>query len=176
MTIENIDAATLRKWQEADKAVIVDVREPTEYEAEHIEGAALVPLGRLRRAALPEHSGRKLVVMLILVLVFRFDRDFRRVLCAAGLGRGRKQGEASGERRFRLLNLSPLRARGRLVLEAHDIGARRFKFYGYGLVFDGDVQPAMSMHMKRLLRSCSPRPGSSAIIAISMKSRSKARS
>jgi len=63
VTIENIDAATLRKWQEADKAVIVDVREPTEYEAEHIEGAALVPLGRLRRAALPEHSGRKLVVM-----------------------------------------------------------------------------------------------------------------
>ena len=63
MTIENIDAATLRKWQEADKAVIVDVREPTEYDAEHIEGAALVPLGRLRRAALPEHSGRKLVVM-----------------------------------------------------------------------------------------------------------------
>ena len=53
MTIENIDAATLRKWQEADKAVIVDVREPVEYDAEHIEGAALVPLGRLRRAALP---------------------------------------------------------------------------------------------------------------------------
>ena len=63
MTIENIDAATLRKWQEADKAVIVDVREPAEYDAEHIEGAALVPLGRLRRAALPDHSGRKLVVM-----------------------------------------------------------------------------------------------------------------
>jgi rhodanese-related sulfurtransferase len=63
MTIENIDPATLRKWQEADKAVIVDVREPAEYDAEHIEGAALVPLGRLRRAALPDHSGRKLVVM-----------------------------------------------------------------------------------------------------------------
>jgi rhodanese-related sulfurtransferase len=63
MMIENIDPATLRKWQEADKAVIVDVREPAEYDAEHIEGAALVPLGRLRRAALPEHSGRKLVVM-----------------------------------------------------------------------------------------------------------------
>ena len=63
MTIENIDPATLKKWLDADKAVIVDVREPAEYEAEHIEGAALVPLGRLRRAALPEHSGRNLVIM-----------------------------------------------------------------------------------------------------------------
>ena len=62
MTIENIDPATLRKWLEAERAVLVDVREPTEYEAEHIEGAALVPLGRLRRAALPEHSGRNLVI------------------------------------------------------------------------------------------------------------------
>ena len=62
MTIENIDPATLKKWLDADKAVIVDVREPAEYEAEHIEGAALVPLGRLRRAALPDHSGRNLVI------------------------------------------------------------------------------------------------------------------
>jgi rhodanese-related sulfurtransferase len=62
MTIENIDPETLRKWLDADKAVLVDVREASEYEAEHIKGAALVPLGRLRRAALPEHSGRNLVI------------------------------------------------------------------------------------------------------------------
>lgn len=63
MTIENIDPATLRSWLEAKRAVVVDVREPVEFEAEHIEGAALVPLGRLRRDALPEHSGRNLVIM-----------------------------------------------------------------------------------------------------------------
>ena len=63
MPIENVDPATLKKWLDAGAAILVDVREPTEYDAEHIEGAALVPLGRLRRAALPEHSGRKLVVM-----------------------------------------------------------------------------------------------------------------
>jgi len=63
VVIENIDPATLRKWLEAERAVVVDVREPSEYDAEHIEGAALVPLGRLRRAALPEHAGRNLVIM-----------------------------------------------------------------------------------------------------------------
>ena len=63
MTIENIDPATLRNWLDAHRAAVVDVREPAEYEAEHIEGSALVPLGRLRRAALPEHSGRNLVIM-----------------------------------------------------------------------------------------------------------------
>ena len=63
MPIENIDPATLKGWLEAKCAVVVDVREPVEYEAEHIEGAALVPLGRLSRTALPEHSGRNLVIM-----------------------------------------------------------------------------------------------------------------
>ncbi len=63
MTIENIDPATLKKWLDADKAVLVDVREPREYDAEHIEGAALVPLGRIRRSALPDYSGQKLVIM-----------------------------------------------------------------------------------------------------------------
>jgi rhodanese-related sulfurtransferase len=63
MTVENIDPTTLRKWLEAERAVLVDVRERSEYEAEHIEGAALVPLGRLRRAALPAHDGRNIVIM-----------------------------------------------------------------------------------------------------------------
>ncbi len=63
MTVENISPVTLKKWLEAGKAVLVDVREPREFDAEHIEGAALVPLGRIRRSALPEHDSRKLVIM-----------------------------------------------------------------------------------------------------------------
>ncbi len=63
MTVENISPVTLKKWLEAGNAVIVDVREQREYDAEHVEGASLVPLGQLRRATLPDHAGRKLVIM-----------------------------------------------------------------------------------------------------------------
>jgi rhodanese-related sulfurtransferase len=63
MTIETVDPATLKTWLDAGKAVLVDVREPSEYQAEHVEGASLVPLGTVGRAALPEHAGRKLVIM-----------------------------------------------------------------------------------------------------------------
>jgi rhodanese-related sulfurtransferase len=63
MSIEIINPGTLKKWLDSGEAVLVDVREPREFEAEHVEGAALVPLGTVQRAALPEHKGRKLVIM-----------------------------------------------------------------------------------------------------------------
>ncbi|MFZ1108789.1 MAG: rhodanese-like domain-containing protein [Rhodomicrobium sp.] len=63
MTVETVDPATLKKWLDSGEAVLVDVREPGEFEAEHVEGAALVPLGAVCRAALPEREGRKLVIM-----------------------------------------------------------------------------------------------------------------
>jgi rhodanese-related sulfurtransferase len=63
MTIETVDPATLKQWLDSGEAVLVDVREPVEYEAEHVEGAALVPLGEVERAALPDHEGRRLVIM-----------------------------------------------------------------------------------------------------------------
>ncbi len=63
MTVEKVDPLTLKTWLDAGKAVLVDVREPSEYAAEHIEGAALVPLGQVQHAAVPEHEGRKLVIM-----------------------------------------------------------------------------------------------------------------
>ncbi len=63
MTVEKADPLTLKEWLDAGTAVLVDVREPSEYAAEHIEGSTLVPLGHMRRAALPKHQGRKLVIM-----------------------------------------------------------------------------------------------------------------
>jgi len=62
MPITPIDAITLRSWLETDQAVLVDVREPAEYAAEHIVGAQLLPLARVSVAALPEHAGKKLVL------------------------------------------------------------------------------------------------------------------
>lgn len=60
--MRNVDAKTLKQWLDRGEAVLVDVREPAEHRAEHIGGAALVPLSSARLAALPEHEGRKLVV------------------------------------------------------------------------------------------------------------------
>ncbi|HEU5047577.1 MAG TPA: rhodanese-like domain-containing protein [Rickettsiales bacterium] len=62
MPIMSIDAATLKRWLESGEAVVVDVREPGEYEAECIEGAALVPLATICKQRLPIASGKKLVV------------------------------------------------------------------------------------------------------------------
>jgi len=63
MTVETVDPATLKTWLDKGEAVLVDVREPHEYEAEHLDGAALVPLGTVQSAALPERTGRRLVIM-----------------------------------------------------------------------------------------------------------------
>lgn len=63
MTVEKVDPLTLKEWLDAGQAVLVDVREPSEYASEHIEGATLVPLGHIRRASVPQHKGRKLVIM-----------------------------------------------------------------------------------------------------------------
>lgn len=48
--LHEIDAVTVRGWLEADKAVLIDVREPLEYNREHIIGARLVPLAGFDQA------------------------------------------------------------------------------------------------------------------------------
>jgi rhodanese-related sulfurtransferase len=42
--LKEIDARTLKTWIEKGKAVVIDVREESEYAQEHILGARLVPL------------------------------------------------------------------------------------------------------------------------------------
>lgn len=53
---------TLKEWLDKGEAVIIDVREPAEYESEHIAGAISVPLGGVCCAKLPDAKGKKLVV------------------------------------------------------------------------------------------------------------------
>lgn len=62
MPIKTIDAATLKRWMQSGEAVLVDVREPAEHEAEKIDGATLVPLGSVAQATLPNCEGKKLVM------------------------------------------------------------------------------------------------------------------
>jgi rhodanese-related sulfurtransferase len=62
-SIRLIDCATLRRWQDEGKAVLVDVREEMEYWAGHIAGATLVPLSRFDPGAVPPvPAGHHLVI------------------------------------------------------------------------------------------------------------------
>ncbi|MER2519765.1 MAG: rhodanese-like domain-containing protein [Bdellovibrionales bacterium] len=53
---------TVKEWLDKGEAVVVDVREPAEYESEHIAGAVSVPLGSVCCAKMPNTKGKKLVV------------------------------------------------------------------------------------------------------------------
>jgi rhodanese-related sulfurtransferase len=60
--IKSVDAITAREWLDNNEAVIIDVREPAEYQSVHIDGARLLPLGTLTNAELPDLNGRKLII------------------------------------------------------------------------------------------------------------------
>lgn len=48
-TLHHIDPGTLRNWLEAEKALLIDIREPDEYAREHIPGSRQVSLSGLDR-------------------------------------------------------------------------------------------------------------------------------
>lgn len=62
MPLKIVDANTLKNWLDKGEAVLVDVREPAEHEAESIPGATLLPLSTVSKATLPNCAGKKLVV------------------------------------------------------------------------------------------------------------------
>ena len=51
----------INAWREAGQAVIVDVREPDEWEEAHIPGAILMPLSSFDPAQIPDPKGKHLV-------------------------------------------------------------------------------------------------------------------
>jgi rhodanese-related sulfurtransferase len=48
--VKAVDAATARRWHEAEGCLFVDIREDDEFRAERIPGAQPAPLSRLERA------------------------------------------------------------------------------------------------------------------------------
>ncbi len=52
-TLREIDAPTLKRWLDEDKAVLIDIRESDEYVREHIPGSRLVPLSSFDTADFP---------------------------------------------------------------------------------------------------------------------------
>ncbi len=62
LEVVEVEAATVNLWLEAGEAVLVDVRETSEYEQEHIPGSLLVPLSVFDANRFPHIPGKKLVM------------------------------------------------------------------------------------------------------------------
>lgn len=60
--VAEVDPATVRRWLDDGEAVLVDVRETSEYEQEHIPGSVLVPLSVFDPDLFPRIPGKKLVI------------------------------------------------------------------------------------------------------------------
>ena len=61
ITAIEVDAETVNSWLDGQQAVLVDVRETTEYEQEHIPGSVLAPLSVFDPERFPWITAKKLV-------------------------------------------------------------------------------------------------------------------
>ena len=60
--LEEVDVETVARWLATGEALLVDVRETSEFEQEHIPGAMLVPLSMLDPDTFPRIQIKKLVL------------------------------------------------------------------------------------------------------------------
>lgn len=61
MSMPSIDPKTLKRRLDEGSAVLIDIREPSEYAREHILGARLVPLGAIDRHDFDREHGKAVV-------------------------------------------------------------------------------------------------------------------
>jgi rhodanese-related sulfurtransferase len=61
-TMQDVEATMLKVWLERGEALLIDVREPSEYAAEHIPDARLLPLSTFDPARVPQEAGKKVVL------------------------------------------------------------------------------------------------------------------
>lgn len=62
MEVQTIDATVLKSWLENNEVVLIDVREPEEYQEANIKESVLIPLGTLNPKELPSSENKKLVI------------------------------------------------------------------------------------------------------------------
>ncbi len=60
--VTGVDAATVHAWLAKDEVVLVDVRETSEYDQEHIPGAMLLPMSTFDPELFPTVGGKKVVL------------------------------------------------------------------------------------------------------------------
>ena len=62
MELAEVKVETVAKWLSSGEALLIDVRETSEFEQEHIPGAMLVPLSMLDPETFPRINIKKLVL------------------------------------------------------------------------------------------------------------------
>ena len=60
--VQSVDAATVSNWVDRDQVVLVDVRETSEFEKEHIPGALLLPMSKFDPELFPSVPGKNVVL------------------------------------------------------------------------------------------------------------------
>ena len=60
--LQEINAFTLKQWLDNDKALLIDVREPSEFASEHIEGAKLMSLSDFDHNRIPKDMDKQIVL------------------------------------------------------------------------------------------------------------------
>lgn len=61
--IKSIDATTAYEWLENNEAIVIDVREPHEYQESRIPGSYLIPLATITKNNLPSTTHDKKIIM-----------------------------------------------------------------------------------------------------------------
>lgn len=89
----------------------------------------------------------RLVLVLAPVFMRGLGGDLHMVQLAMRLLRRPEKSERVGKLRFRFGDRSFLRRRAGLMFEAHDIRAGRLKLHRELLALDGDIEPAVPVHM-----------------------------
>jgi len=61
-SVKSVDALTVKEWLDQDKIVLVDVRETSEFDQEHIPGAMLLPMSKFDAEIFPTVPGKVVVL------------------------------------------------------------------------------------------------------------------
>lgn len=62
MTIKTIQAQEAKRLLEENQAILIDVREKDEYEAQHIPNSLLIPLSKISYSRLPDSNGKTIII------------------------------------------------------------------------------------------------------------------
>ncbi len=61
-SVQSADAKTVKEWYDRNEILLVDVRETSEFELEHIAGALLLPMSKFDPEIFPVIPGKKVVL------------------------------------------------------------------------------------------------------------------